>query len=455
MAAAAAVGIEFSLKPYGINAVITPGFRPSSLFYTSLQPAWVDEVYVPPTGTTAAKMRPNKFHFGGMLGGVGARKTFTYVKLLGKGAHGEAYEVIGTDGKHYAIKRITDDFEEVQDLRNVLQECIIQAIVAETTKGEPNGPYAPQLYHVGWDMDKSQLYICSELLDNKMDNLIAGSTEDVNDVVIPDALIQLSDALHYLHTTYEFNHRDLKADNIMYKTRPDGSYQFRFIDFGLSCMTWNGVKFSGASWWDEDHSCYKVDRDLTQLVYDLVKYKSAYISAALLDRLHKLLKISKTGQADCYLDTDCVSTAAGPAAMSWIPSYNFLNRANVRARGTPSRIKAEMQAFQRGSPFRGTPVAAAVARSPPTPCPLGTIRGPDGDCIEDPAPPGVGGTSPELARAAAAAPAAAAKPPCPSGQIRNPKTGRCVKKTGRVGRKIATNSTRRRRSSRRSSNTRR
>ena len=341
--------------------------------------------------------------------------------------------MLGVDGKFKAIKYITDDLSDHEALVDVLQECIIQAVIAETTKGKPNGPYAPLLYDVGWDMDEDKLYICSELLDNKLENLIEGSTPAVNDAIIPNALIQLADALDFLHKSYEFSHRDLKSDNVMYSTRADGSYQFRFIDFGLSCMTWNGVRLSGASWWDDAHTCYKVDRDLTQLIYEIVGFKASAVSAGLLGRLQKLLKLT-TAAGDCRLDLDCDSAAAGP--MNWLKSYNMLNRANVRARGTPSRVKTEMQAFQRGSPFKDTPVAAIVAASPPAPCPLGTVMGPDGACVADPAPPGVSGTTPSPP------PAAAAKP-CPKGQIRNPATGRCVKKTGRIGRKIATGSARR------------
>jgi serine/threonine protein kinase len=418
----------FSLKKYGIDFDLKTGAKIDDIRHSMVQRGSLD---VDTAGNITA------FYFG-----PGFHTKYTVVKVLGVGNHGAAYQVRRPDGSYAAMKYITDDLGSIDDFLDVVQECIIQAIIAETSKGKPNGPYAPHLYEVAWDRDLEKLYICSEMLENKLQNLLEGSTAAVNDAIIPDALIQLSDGLDFLHKTLKFSHRDLKSDNVMYSRRPDGSYHFKFIDFGLSCLTWNGIQMSGAKWWDADHGCYKVDRDLSQLIYELAWLKKRFLSPPLVDRLHHLLKIRQTGKPDCYLDADC----DGGKLTGWLASYDFLDNAVVKARGTPSRVKEEMQRFKRGSPFRNTPIAAVVAESPPKPCPPGTIRGPTGACIPDPAPPGVGGPTPPKAPKAPKPPKAktpkAAKP-CPPGKVRNPATGRCVKATGRIGRKLPANKTRR------------
>jgi len=52
----------------------------------------------------------------------------------------------------------------------------------------------------------------------------------------------LCDTLEYLQTTYKFNHRDMKPDNLMVK---DG--KIKLIDFGYSILTFGGKIYSGTS----------------------------------------------------------------------------------------------------------------------------------------------------------------------------------------------------------------
>jgi hypothetical protein len=102
----------------------------------------------------------------------------------------------------------------------------------------------------------------------------------------------------------------------------------------------------------------------------------------------------------------------------WRNTYNFLERDNVSVpKAKPNKFIEVLGKY--GKKTRKMPrVPMAVGE-----CPPGKVRNPKtGRCVKD-----TGAVGKKL-KAPLEAP-----PPCPPGKIRNPKTRRCVKETGAVG----------------------
>jgi serine/threonine protein kinase len=251
---------------------------------------------------------------------------------------------------------------------------------------------------------------------NTLENLVGGLTPAQNNAVVPDALKQISAMMKFLQKELYFNHRDMKGDNIMYDRAPDGRGRvMRFIDFGMSCITWAGMKISGSTWFDVKHTCFKKDRDMSQLVYYIQHYLGSKLSAPLLNRLQLIIRANVGARHKCEMAKLCPARGL----KEWRNTYNFLDRENVRVpAGTPEFIETNMQKFLEGKPFESPP------KDPVGICPPGKIRNPKtGRCVKNKSTPLVGNVGPAA--------------PCPPDKIFNPRTRRCVKKTGAVGRLLA------------------
>lgn len=364
-----------------------------------------------------------------------SRKTYTIVEKLGEGSYGAAYKATGPDGRIYAVKHIKESLDNHAMLSAFIRECMIQAIIVLYTEGLPNGPYAPRLYHMGYDPVTSEGFLCAEVLHNRFDNLIQVLTPAENNIVVPGALIQLSNILENLKDSFRFNHRDLKTDNIMYSKR-GAERLFKLIDFGFSCLTWKGVKISGSWWFDREvehgkvitRNCFKVDRDLGQLVYYLKLYETPYLSPRLNEIITKILEETAIKGKKCSIFPTLPRLFGGTGRKTcvgitgWKSSYDFFDKSDVHVPyGTPSMIKREMENFLADRPFGtgGSPplpdVLPAVAE-PPKICPPGKIyNARTRRCVKAPAI--APGADPLLA-------------PCPPGKIRNPVTRRCIKNKG-------------------------
>ena len=412
-----------------------------------------------------------------------ARKTYTILEKLGEGSYGAAYKATGPDGRMYAVKHIKKSLENHAMLAAFLRECMIQAMIVLYTEGLPNGPYAPRLYNIGYDAVTAEGFLCAEMLHNRFDNLMSVLTQAENNIVVPDALIQLSNILDFLKDVLRFNHRDLKSDNIMYSKR-GAERLFRLIDFGFSCLTWNGVKVSGSWWFDREvhhgveikRNCFKVDRDLSQLVFELRMYQQAYLSHRLLRLFNNILNAVIKGKKCTIVLTNPGKLCTG--IRDWKSSYDFLDKSDVHVPyGTPSMIKREMENFLADRPFGtgGEPdvpdILPAVAEPdkicPPgkiynprtrrcikapavapgadpllAPCPPGKIRNPvTRRCIKNKGPGAVAAVVAAGLPAAVAIPAVAVAPsvhgaPCPPNKVLNPATGKCVLRDGAIGKKI-------------------
>ena len=192
----------------------------------------------------------------------------------GKGGYGVVTECTNSNlCRQVAIKNVSFDSKtskpEVQ-LANFLKECIIQIILSEVSKPKQLIG-VPEVYRIGISDEETPTsgFIISELMDNTLDTFIANKTEEEKDVIVTDALVQVADILLFFQKTLRFNHRDLKSNNVMYKT-VGAKPVYRIIDFGFACITWNQLQIQTNT--IKFQTCFKAGRDLAQLTYELKTY---------------------------------------------------------------------------------------------------------------------------------------------------------------------------------------
>ena len=285
---------------------------------------------------------------------------YDIIKVIGAGTFGAISECANVETcKPVAIKVIRflpkNGPIEFQS-HNFLKECIIQIILSSVSKqlGFPNGG-VPEIYSVGFYYDASGLngIIVSELMKNTLRAYIEGKDEETNDIIIPDMLLQISNILHFFGDTLQFNHRDLKDDNIMY-TKIGDKMIYKLIDFGFSCLQWNQLQIKTSLQFPEERPCFKEGRDLAQLIYYLIYFqRDGYkFSARLNEWMRKRLFVNYAGSRLSL--SNWIST---PREIPWPSTYRFFNRNSVRfLASNPQQIRNSIHAL----PFVMGPAAASA-----------------------------------------------------------------------------------------------
>jgi hypothetical protein len=144
----------------------------------------------------------------------------------------------------------------------------------------------------------------------------------------------------------QFNHRDLKPDNVMYRRASDGTRIYTLIDFGLSCLTWNGLQIRADG---PFRTCSRTDRDMPQFLYGLYVSFRHFLSKRLQDTIYTMLKVN-IGSQSCMLQ-GCEQAGL----RNWQSSYEFFNRPNVYApSATLYTANTHMKHFAEGKPFQAT-----------------------------------------------------------------------------------------------------
>lgn len=324
---------SFDLTPFGVPYVLRPGFDFKSIKQTDLK-----------YGKRLKGPRGNTISF--VLGE--SEDKYTVTDKIGEGTYGVVYEVESSDKKRYAIKCIKEKLTDFAEFIAFIKETIIQLLVVEVSKDSPNGPYAPQIYDICYDADTGEGYVLSELMYNTFENLVSINTLGANDSIVPDCLLQISTIIKELQASLLFNHRDMKGDNVMY-IKEDGLHLYCLIDFGMSCITWHGMKISGSSWFDEKHSCFKKDRDLSQFIFYIQRYLDSHLSNELVYRLRQTIIANIGRRHTCKMHKLCPEYGL----RKWKNIYNFVDRRNVNIPGgTPIFVKSNMTRFITGKKFK-------------------------------------------------------------------------------------------------------
>ena len=318
------------LRPYGIDHILTKKTDFHKFNSTILAPAKI---------TDSAPFGKAIQFLSGQYG---------IIQKLGKGGYASTYETIGPDFKIYAVKILIFNSREFKkNVINCIKECIINIILMEKSKNEPNGPYVPAFYEIGFDTRLNCAFIRTERMINTLDYIIQSKNKIQNNTLLPEYITQIATILQFFGTTLKFNHRDLKGDNIMYRMQR-GKPEMKLIDFGFSCLEWKGLKIHGSLYFSELRTCFKKDRDLSQLLYSTVTHFTEYISDELKARIREILiaNVGKSGVCDMLLGCNRVK--------EWKNTYDFLDKKNVFVEaGTPNIVIKEMERYSAGLPFEG------------------------------------------------------------------------------------------------------
>jgi serine/threonine protein kinase len=285
--------MSIDLRPYGIDHTFTSASD-------------VDH-FLPEHITTARLQSPYLYY--------GARR-FTIGGLIGKGTYGITLAAYDDSRAPYAIKVVP-----ASQFIDVFNETLIQILLERESRMQPDGPYVPSVIGLGVDIITDDVYVITERMTGTLQDLLASNSPETNVAIVDTMLEQISNALRFFGKRLKFNHRDLKDDNIMYVKR-DNKYYFKMIDFGFSCLMWNGLRLRGNTYFSDERPCYREDRDLAQLVYHLYLYDTKLFTPEFNGYLASLLK-AKHGKTVCNMRGKCKGLG------SWETSYNFLDRNNV------------------------------------------------------------------------------------------------------------------------------
>lgn len=315
--------MQINLRPYGLNWDLDSSSIPVP-----------DDKEV-----TQAKYKDRKIEF--TL--TGQDHSYNIGKLINSGSNGSTYEILDKiNGKRAAIKIIKKSTyvnftpENVKNL--VLFEAIIQIVIVTVSKSitipEINlvGPFAPEMYFIIEDAE--HYFLIQERMEHDLISLFNGKFS-LDDNTIKIVFTQLSAILKFLYEKLNFNHRDLKLNNIMF-TYVARKMNIRLIDFGLSCIeNADGLKILPVE--NVFKYCFKQSRDLSSLLHDFLSdgYIGTY-NRKLYEILRKLL----------------YSTTENPKL--WKNTYRIYNSNRENPNLTPDVIFNIFKNFNNKSPSAWT-----------------------------------------------------------------------------------------------------
>jgi serine/threonine protein kinase len=251
-----------------------------------------------------------------------APKIFNMTKRLGeKGTFGNTWLTNTVSGSDTIIKVIDNSAGDLTD-KDVVLESVIQIIIEKTTEHEsvPEinlvGPFCPRLYLIG--KSASTYYLVMEKMKETIYTSLWSSADKPS--LIRYYFCQIAKIAGILNTKLQFNHRDFKTDNIMY-THRNGVRQVRYIDFGFSCLKYNGMPIITPNYYVKQ--CNLPSRDMNSLLYNyfIVDYSQVPPREWDLKNIAKILL--------AYYPT---------RPSSWRNTYTFYNTQPTNPNTTPDAI---------------------------------------------------------------------------------------------------------------------
>lgn len=169
----------------------------------------------------------------------------------GRGTYGVVYKSLSKD-RIYKISTINatsaGPVEPIigYEIRTLLLEVFIQCALSTDKKHGTNICKIRRVYKI--DMPDPKMYrlvIQMEPLPITFGNAVLGRMQRLDNTKLMPIMINLIDVLADFESTYKFHHRDLHMGNIMF--RASNPLVPVLIDFGMSCITLNGVMYNSRS----------------------------------------------------------------------------------------------------------------------------------------------------------------------------------------------------------------
>jgi hypothetical protein len=240
-------------------------------------------------------------------------------RFLGEGTYGKTYEV-NYNGSLAVCKIIK--LRSKQEIIYTLLETVVNIIIQEEAKRlNFNSKLCPIIYEFAYNGDKN-IYIFQEKLDNTLRKEF--QNKRLTSKEIADIFTQLAVKLNWLYDELEFNHRDMKSDNIMIKYSPDKKYrEVVLIDFGFACMTYRGHRIKASQYFLKD-KCFQETRDMTFLLYELYTNDMKRFPRDIGEIIRRMLRFKVRGQT-----CDLYKGFCDGEEVTWDDIYDLLNKSYV------------------------------------------------------------------------------------------------------------------------------
>jgi alpha-tubulin suppressor-like RCC1 family protein len=251
-----------------------------------------------------------------------SKGTYQKGRFLGEGTYGKTY-LVNYNGSLAVCKIIK--LRSKQEIPNTLKEAAVNIIVQEEAKrlnfeSEFGSKLCPEIFEFAYDGDKT-LYIFQEKLDQTFRKEF--ENKKLTSAEIANMFTQLAIKLNWLYDQLEFNHRDLKSDNVMIKYGPDGYREVVLIDFGFACMTYRGIRIKASPYFEGD-KCFQETRDMTFLLYELYTHDFRMFPRNIGEIIRDMLNFKVRGQT-----CDLVKGKCDGLDVSWEDIYDLLNKSYV------------------------------------------------------------------------------------------------------------------------------
>lgn len=342
-----------NFSSFGINFNLLP--RASSTILNKLDSSSLAMCQQLP-GTT------NSFY----IQSIGSR--IELLDIIGNGAYGSVYTsnfITPTNGtiltatKTIKIPKHYDLSQKTQLVNSIIRETLINIIIYTTCVNNKLIPCVPQIHFMCISDEK--IMIIQELLDGDLGDFIEKTSVITLDSYI-DIIANLAFILHHLQNLLGFSHRDLKINNIAFKstavksthislphehidfTLTKGSgIRLYLIDFGFSCLMFDGTQISSDAIFNPRTPCFREGRDMAQSLYSLLMHNKRIIPE-ISSFLNYCLNVRINGIV-CSIPKTCEAFGM----KNWLDIYAFLDRDDVDySRTKPINIIRMIQNYVNG-----------------------------------------------------------------------------------------------------------
>lgn len=190
--------------------------------------------------------------------------TYKHKVHIAKGSYGVVHNATmkkGAELKDVVIKLVK--YKNAEQITDVIKEVIMQYIISSVIVFENS--VCPKVYRIFInDEDDMIIGIVMDKVNSSFNDKLAelyNFPAHIQLLFICTYLLRFSVIMDKLFELYNFNHRDMKPNNIMCGKDP---LDIKIIDFGMSCMTYNGIKIFTDNYYRTQNS--KQGRDLYQLL---------------------------------------------------------------------------------------------------------------------------------------------------------------------------------------------
>ena len=154
---------------------------------------------------------------------------------VGKGAYGQIYLGIDKSGKIYAIKFI-------KKKKLIKGEYLANEVRIGSKMKHPNILSIKEVYEDSKTISLVMEY-CAH--GDLFDYITKNPQEKLDDINTIDILVQILNAINYLHNEVKVSHRDIKPENFLITMTEKNRPLIKLIDFGMAQYIKKGQKMRG------------------------------------------------------------------------------------------------------------------------------------------------------------------------------------------------------------------